>query len=139
LTKQSLAPPARQTTPEPTPDYVWRGRGLFEAYRDELEYVGGGCWLIPSGSDITKGYEVRVGSPRRPERSRCECVGFQHHNHCSHLICAELAHKKSAVCDGCGERKYWPQLREVYEDDGLLAWFPGDVLCDGCIGKGLWV
>jgi hypothetical protein len=75
---------------EATPDYVWRRRGLFETYRDELQYLGGGVWLFPSGSESGKLYEVRVGS--RPERNRCECVGFQHHGHCSHLICAELAH-----------------------------------------------
>jgi hypothetical protein len=112
---------------------VWRGRGLFEAYREDLAYLGGGKWLVPSGGTVGKLYEVRVGSPRRPNRSSCECVGFQHHDHCSHLVCAELAHRKSAVCDACGERKYWPQLREVHEEDGLLAWFPGDRLCKGCV------
>lgn len=134
MIKKSLAQPAQ----EPTPDYVWRGRGLFEAFRGELEYVGGGTWLIPSGSDPGKGYKVRVGSSRRPERSRCECIGYQSHGHCSHLVCAQIAHRRSAVCDACGERHYWPELREVQEDDGLLAWFPGDVLCGGCARGGYW-
>jgi hypothetical protein len=129
----SVAPSTHPSTTEPTPDFVWCGRGLFETYRDELEYIGGGCWLVPSGSKSGKLYEVRVGSPRRPERSRCECMGYQHHGHCSHLTCAEIAHKKSAVCDSCGERHYWPELRQVQEEDGLLAWFVGDVLCLSCI------
>jgi hypothetical protein len=90
-----------------TPDYVWRGRGLFETYRDEIlaGYQGGGKWLIPSGTESAKLYEVRVGSPRRPERNRCECAGHHRHGHCSHVVCACLAHKKSAVCDCCGERR----------------------------------
>ncbi len=28
---------------------------------------------------------------------------------------------------------------EVREDDGLLSWFPGDVLCADCIRAGMWV
>jgi hypothetical protein len=130
LIKESLA---HQSSTETTPAYVLRGHGLFELRRDELEYVGAGKWLIPSGSQAGKVYEVRVGAPRHPERSRCERVGFQHHNHCSHLICAEIAHRRSAVCDACGERKYWPELTQVHEDDELLAWFPGDVLCRSCV------
>jgi hypothetical protein len=27
---------------------------------------------------------------------------------------------------------------EVSEDDGLLSWFPGDVLCADCIRTGFW-
>lgn len=128
---QSLAQPARTSTP----DYVWRGRGLFEAYKEELQYLGGGRWLIPSGTVADKAYEVRVGI-RRP--SSCECIGYQHHGHCSHIVCAELAHRKSAVCDACGERCYWPELRMVEEEDGLLSWFPSDVLCADCIKDGYW-
>ncbi len=120
---------------ESTPDYVWRGRGLFETYREDLEYLGGGRWLVPSGSESGKVYEVRVGT--RHERDRCECTGFHHHHHCSHVICAALAHRKSAVCDGCGERRWWKHLTQVHEEDSLLAWFPGDVLCDDCRPR-LW-
>lgn len=124
-------------TPEPTPDYVWRGRGLFEAYRDDLEYLGGGRWLVPSGRAVGKVYEVRVAYTRQA-RDRCECRGFASHAHCSHVVCASIAAKKSAVCDCCGERRWWRQLTEVQEDDGLLAWFPGDRLCDDCARSGHW-
>ena len=124
---RSLAHPAHHL---PTPDYVWRGRGLFETYREELEYIGGGTWLIPSGSNLTKGYEVRVGT--RPERCRCECMGYHNHGHCSHLVCAKMAHRRSAVCDCCGKRRWWSELTEVREEDELLAWFPGDRLCAHC-------
>jgi hypothetical protein len=123
----TIAYPAHQITP----DYVWRGRGLFETYREAIQYLSGGRWLVPSGSESGKVYEVRVGT--RPERNRCECIGFQQHAHCSHIVCANIARKKSAVCDCCGGVYWWPQLREVTDDDGLLAWFPGDVLCSTCI------
>lgn len=132
MIEASVARPGQESTrnPEPTPDYVWRGRGLFEAYREDLEYLGGGRWLVPSGSAAGKVYEVRVGT--RPERNRCECAGFGHHRHCSHVVCAAIASKKSAVCDCCGERRWWSELVEVQEDHELLAWFPGDRLCAGC-------
>ncbi len=126
---------ASQRATTSTPDYVWRGVGLFTAYCEELAYLGGGRWLVPSGSESGKTYEVRVGT--RPEHNRCECVGFQRHEHCSHLVCAGIARKKSAVCDCCGRRRWWSQLTEVHEDDGLLAWFPGDVLCEDCV-PGHW-
>ena len=128
---KSLAQPAHQSTTEPPPGYVLRGRGLFETYREDLEYIGGGRWLVPSGSESGKVYEVRVGS--RPDRSRCECVGFVNHRHCSHVVCASLAHRRSAVCDSCGERRWWPELTEVQEDHESLTWFPGDLLCAGCL------
>ena len=135
MIKESIEQPAHPSTPEPTPDYVWRGRGLFETYREDLQYLGGGHWLVPSGTEAGRFYEVRAGV--RPERNRCECVGFHHNGHCSHVVCASIAHKKSAVCDACGERRWWSELTEVQEDDELLAWFPGDVLCATCV-PGHW-
>lgn len=138
MAKATIARPGQESTTEPQPGYVLRGMGLFELHRDEVlaGYQGGGRWLIPSGSESGKVYEVRVGT--RPERNRCECTGHQRHGHCSHVVCGSLAHKKSAVCDCCGERRWWADLEEVQEDDGLLAWFPGDRLCDSCIAGGCW-
>lgn len=128
---RSLAQPAHPSTAEPTPEYVLRGLGIFEIHRDEIlsSYRGGGRWLIPSATEPSKVYEVRVGVRRS---STCECIGYEHHGHCSHVVCATIASKKSAVCDGCGARGWWSELTEVQEDDGLLGWFPGDRLCDGC-------
>lgn len=140
MSNTSLAQPAHQSTTEPQPGYVLRGLGLFELHRDEIlaGYQGGGRWLVPSGTVDDRVYEVRVGSPRRPERSRCECGGYRHHNHCSHVVLATIAHGKSAVCDSCGERHYWPELTEVTEDDGLLSWFVGDRICSDCAHGGYW-
>ena len=123
---------------EPVPAYTLRGLGLFELHADEIHasYQGGARWLVPSGTEAGKVYEVRVGS--RPERHRCECVGFQQHDHCSHHVAARRVARRSAVCDGCVVRRWWKNLTEVTEDDGLLAWFPGDRLCRTCIRAGAW-
>ncbi len=117
---------------EALPAYVLRGLGLYEVHQDEIfgNYQGAGRWLIPSGTESAKLYEVRAGS--RPDRDRCECVGFANHRHCSHVVAAHRATKASAVCDCCGYRVLWSDLQQVEEEDGLLSRFPGDVLCDQC-------
>ncbi len=115
------------------PDYVLRGLGIVAVAQDLIldSYRGGGKWLVPSGSDPGRRYEVRTGT--RPARNRCECRGFGSHGHCSHLVAASRVAKGSAVCDSCGVRRWWHNLVEVGEDDGSLSWFPGDLLCKGCI------
>ncbi len=120
------------------PDYVLRGLGIAAIAQDLIldSYQGGGRWLVPSGSDPGRRYEVRVGT--RSKRSRCECRGFGSHGHCSHLIAAERVARRSAVCDGCGVRRWWHDLDEVGEDDGLLSWFVGDRLCSSCVRAGQW-
>ena len=130
---ESLAPSGHESIP----DYEWRGRGLFTTYSVMIleSYQGGGRWIVPSGREPGTVYVVRVGT--RPERTRCECRGFASHEHCSHVVAAGIARKKSAVCDSCGERRWWKDLTEVQEDDELLAWFPGDVLCSTCV-PGHW-
>ncbi len=123
----------RPSTPEATPGYVLRGLGIFELHAGEIlaSYQGGGRWLVPSGTDAGNVYEVRTGT--RPERNKCECRGFASHKHCSHVIAAERVARRSAVCDGCGDRTWWRDLSEVTEDDDSLTWFPGDRLCGGCL------
>lgn len=131
---QSLAQPAQETT-----GYVLRGLGIAELYAEEMldDYQGGGRWLVPSGTVEGRSYEVRV-STTRPERSRCECVGFVHHQHCSHVVAAARIHTRSAVCDSCGKRRWRSEIAEVHEED-LLSWYPGDLLCADCIRSGAWV
>src|SRR5215218_4445125 len=130
LIDQSVAPAAQETNPE----YVWRGRGLFETYRDELEYLGSGKWLIPSGTKPGLKYEVRAGV----RSESCECVGYSRRGHCSHIVCVIIARKKSGVCDSCGVRRWNRELVEVQDDDGLLSWYPGDRICKRCIDDGAW-
>ena len=125
---------------ESLPAYHFRGLGLYELHSEDIleGYQGAGRYLVPSGTEPGKLYEVRV-SPMRPERDRCECIGYQHHGHCSHHVAAQRVARRSAVCDACGQRCWWSDLQEVYEDDGLLAWFAGDKLCRACIRSGAWV
>ncbi len=133
LIKESLAHPGHpNATDQPTPGYVLRGLGLFELHGDEIleSYQGGGRWLVPSGTEVGKVYEVRAGT--RPERCRCECIGYQHHGHCSHVIAAQRVAGRSAVCDCCGERRWWRELLEVTEGHESLTWFVGDVVCRQC-------
>ncbi len=127
----TIAQPAHPSTPETTPGYVLRGLGLFELHADEIldSYQGGGRYIVPSGTEANGLYEVRVGV----RRNRCECRGFFSHKHCSHVVAASRVAKKSAVCDSCGARRWAHDLIEVTEDDGSLTWFPGDLLCKGCI------
>src|SRR5215216_4342062 len=122
---------------EPVPAYTLRGLGLFELHSEEIlsSYQGGGRWLVPSGTTPGLTYEVRV-SPIRPERDRCECIGYQHHGHCSHHVAAARVARRSAVCDSCGSRCWCSEITEVFEDDRLLGWFPGDRLCRACIRSG---
>ncbi|MDP9480880.1 MAG: hypothetical protein M3R38_35320 [Actinomycetota bacterium] len=129
----TIAQPAHPSTPETTPGYVLRGLGIFELRADEIlqGYQGGGRWLVPSGTDAGNVYEVRTGT--RPERNRCECRGWAAHGHCSHVVAASRVAKRSAVCDGCGDRRWDRELVEVTEDHDSLTWFPGDLLCRGCI------
>ena len=158
MAKTSLAPPAPETTEagdlehvgaiatkvlekiETPPAYVLRGLGLFELHGDEIldAYQGSGRWLVPSGTEAGKVYEVRV-SPMRPSRDRCECTGYLHHHHCSHHTAAKRVASKRAVCDSCGDRRWRSEIVEVFEEDGLLAWLPGDRICRSCIKAGAWV
>ena len=128
---KSLAQPTRPSTPEPV--YVLRGLGLFELRADEIlgSYQGGGRFVVPSGSAANRLYEVRIGT--RYERNRCECRGWVAYKHCSHLVAATRVAKKSAVCDGCGQRRWNRDLDEITEDHDSLTWFVGDLLCSGCV------
>ncbi|MDP9479574.1 MAG: hypothetical protein M3R38_28560, partial [Actinomycetota bacterium] len=77
MTEQRVPRRAPERAPaETAPAYVLRGLGLFELHADDIldSYQGGGRWLVPSGSDPGRRYEVRTGT--RPKRSRCECRGF---------------------------------------------------------------
>ncbi len=127
---QKSSAPAHPSTPETAPSYVLRGLGLFELRAGEIlaSYQGGGRYIVPSGTEAGNLYLVRVGT--RPERNRCECRGFASHGHCSHVVAAQRTAKRSAVCDGCGERVWSRELVEVGADS--LSFFEGDVLCRRC-------
>ncbi len=140
---QSSAPTPARTSPTEQqqggiPGYVLRVLGILTIAQDEIleSYKGGGRYIVPSGTDLSKHYEVRVGT--RPERDKCECRGWKHHEYCSHLVAASRVAKASALCDSCGKRRWQHDLLEVTEDDGLLSWHEGDRLCRDCVRSGAW-
>ncbi len=122
---------ATEAPPTPEPAYVLRGLGIFELRADDIlaSYQGAGRYIVPSGTTANGLYEVRVGV----RRNRCECRGWASHGHCSHVVAASRVAKRSAVCDGCGERRWDRELVEVTEDHDSLTWFVGDHLCGGCL------
>ena len=132
-----MATPSVQA--EPLPAYHLRGLGLYGLHGEEVlaSYQGAGRYLVPSGTTPGLTYEVRV-SPTRPERDRCECIGYQHHGHCSHHVAAQRVARRSTVCDACGVRRWWSELQEVHDEHDLLAWFAGDKLCRACVKAGHW-
>ncbi len=113
------------STPEPA--YVLRGLGIAELRADDIlaSYQGAGKYLVPSGTANAL-YEVRRIGVRR---NRCECRGWASHGHCSHVVAAGRVARKSAVCDGCGQRTWSRDLSEVQES---LTYFAGDLLCWPC-------
>jgi hypothetical protein len=133
VTNSSLPqPPAPPNTRDPIPEYVLRGLGIFELRAEEIlaSYQGGGRWLVPSGTETNRLYEVRVGTRR--ERNRCECRGFVSHHHCSHLVAAERVAKRSALCDGCGVRVWVWDMVGVLAEHESLTFFVGDLVCEEC-------
>ncbi len=130
MIEQSLAQPAHQSTTR-----VDRGRQLWEEHANEIRFdAAGGVWLVPSQHEGTSVYEVTLG--HRGEF--CECADFEFRGEaCKHILAATIARVKSTTCSCCGNRVPWRFVTEVTEDDGLLAWFVGDVLCDACV-PGHW-
>jgi hypothetical protein len=114
---------------------VQRGRDLYTEHADEIRFDSvEKVWLVPSQHDGTSVYEVVLG--RRSES--CECRDFEFRGgSCKHILAATIARAKSTTCSCCGERVPWKRVTEVQEEDELLAWFPGDVLCDDCV-PGRW-
>jgi hypothetical protein len=91
-------------------------------------------WLVPSQHDGTSVYEVTLG--RQDEF--CECADYEIRDPeggCKHIISATIARAKTATCNGCGDRFRHPELEEVTEDHESLTWFPGDLLCPGCLRR----
>ncbi len=127
MIETSLAYPAQETTTR-----AEHGRQLFEERGVEFRHERG-AWLVPSenGGGF---YEVRL-SPIEV----CECADFELGGpRCEHVAAAMIAQAKSRTCSCCGHRVLGRFTTEVSEDDQLLSWFPGDVLCADCIRAGFW-
>ena len=130
MAKSSLARSGQESTDE----RVQRGRQLFEEHSVQFRHERG-AWLVPSANDaVVSFYEVRLGSVEV-----CECASFKHRGEpCKHIHGAALAQSKSGTCSCCGQRVLNRFLDEVTEDDALLGWFVGDMICTDCIRAGYW-
>ena len=129
MASTSLAGSRHQSSPN---NRVERGRELYRHHAQDF-VCRDGVWLITSDTVPGRVYEVDVA------RETCECSDFQIRNvACKHLTAAALAHAKSSPCSCCGSRVLNRFLDEVVEEDELLGWFPGDMICAGCVRAGYW-
>ncbi len=120
MTQQSLAQSARPSTRE------LRGIALYRDHADEIRFERG-VWFVPSLSEATTVYEVRIGT----KGASCECADHCYRGvPCMHVHAATIAKAKTRVCSGCSGRFRGRDLFEVGDDD--LAYFEGDELCRGC-------
>ncbi len=103
-----------------------RGLQLYRDHADEIRFEGG-VWLVPSLSEATTVYEVRLGT----RGASCECRdhGFRHVD-CLHIHAATVARAKTRECAGCSGRFRGRDLVEVGDDS--LVFFEGDELCRPC-------
>ncbi len=122
-------------SPQETTTRAERGVEILEDRYNEVEHMGGDTWSVPSSNLLTGTYHVRLG-----DAPTCECADFTYrHRECKHIAAAQLAESKSRVCSCCNRKTLARFTNEVSEDDGLLSWFPGDVLCSNCVREGFWV
>ena len=120
MTEQSLAQPTRSSTRES------RGIALYRDHADEIRFERG-VWLVPSLSEATTVYEVRIGT----RGASCECRDYEFRGvPCMHVHAATIAKAKTRPCSGCSGRFRGRDLFEVGDDD--LTYFQGDELCREC-------
>jgi hypothetical protein len=111
---------------------VLRGQRLFKDCAAQFLHKRG-VWYVPSENGIGY-YAVRLGPVEV-----CECADYEHRGGpCKHVYSARIAQAKSSPCSCCGHRVLHRFLSEVTEDDTLLGWFVGDMLCVDCIRAGYW-
>ncbi|MDP9439048.1 MAG: hypothetical protein M3P49_09915 [Actinomycetota bacterium] len=113
------------TAPEHPSTREARGLALYRDHGDEIRFERG-VWLVPSLSEATTVYEVRLGT----RGASCECRdhGFRHVD-CLHIHAATVARAKTRECAGCSGRFRSRDLVEVQES---LTYFEGDLLCRSC-------
>ena len=145
MAKSSLAHQAHHVPPLPESDLeqissvalrvlerIERGRELYRQHAEDFVYERG-TWFLTSDTVPGRVYEVDVA------RETCECSDFHIRNvACKHLMAAAIAHAKSSLCSCCGRRVLNQFLDEATEDDELLGWFVGDLLCPDCVEAGYW-
>ena len=106
-----------------------RGINLAEERFEEITRIAPYIWRVPScsGSGV---YVVNL------KTSECSCPDRpSEHERCKHISAASYKKAKTATCSGCGQRFRHRELTEVQEDHESLTWFPGDLLCAGCLRR----
>jgi hypothetical protein len=103
-----------------------RGIALYRYHADDIRFERG-VWLVPSLSEATTVYEVRIGT----RNASCECRDHSFRGlACQHIAAATIARAKTRTCAGCSGRFRGRDLFEVGEGD--LTYFEGDELCREC-------
>ncbi len=117
---QESSAPAHPSTREA------RGLALYRGHKDEIRFERG-VWLVPSLSEKTTVYEVKIGT----KGSSCECADHSHRGvDCLHIHAATVARAKTRECAGCSGRFRGRDLVDVGDDS--LVFFEGDELCRPC-------
>ncbi len=116
----------KSSAPAPPSTREARGLALYLDHKDEIRFERG-VWIVPSLSEKTTVYEVRLGT----RGASCECRdhGFRHVD-CLHIHAATVAKAKTRECAGCSGRFRGRDLVEVGDDS--LVFFEGDELCRPC-------
>ncbi len=105
---------------------ISRGIALYRDHKDEIRFERG-VWIVPSLSEETTVYEVRLGT----KGSSCECADHSHRGvDCLHIHAATVAKAKTRECAGCSGRFRGRDLVEVGNDS--LSFFERDELCRPC-------
>ena len=107
-----------------------RGLRLYREHADAIRFdAKARVWIVPSQSEGTSAYEVRLG-----REESCECADYANRGgRCKHLYAATIARAKSARCSGCGEVRRRRELVEVGEEEA--SWGEareGERLCRPC-------
>jgi hypothetical protein len=126
MDSKSLAHPGTEATTEGLGHVSSVAPKILDLYRN-------GSWVVASDTVAGRSYEVSLTC------EACECADHQHRGGvCKHIVAATLANSKSSPCSCCGRRVLNRFLDEVTDDDALLGFFCGDLLCVHCIKAGYW-
>ena len=125
MIERSLAHPAHPETPTRETCRADRALALYVEHFEEIALsFRAGAYKVPSCTDAAT-YTVRL-----VPKAYCSCPDGRG-GECKHVLAVRVVRKKTAPCAGCGRRFRHRDLTEVPEDS--LGFFPGDLLCEGCV------
>lgn len=122
MAKTRIAQPARPST------RFERGIALAQERFEEIRRVSPWIWSVPSCSGAGGAHLVNLKTETCPCPDRTP-VGETD----KHVVAARYVKARTAICSGCTQRFRHRELTEVQEDHESLTWFPGDLLCAGCL------